>query len=152
METNRFSLAMPSRKNRSDQEDEGKKRKDNDLNYGRRLSLVEPDQQHTTAHVYVSFFVNGIFIPPAKCLSHEQRWNPSEYLVCEKARGKLCFVLCSCDGKVWCLRPRKKPLIFNSSNTSLNYLRERFGVWVLFCVFLAYFWPPPCTHLLFHPT
>ena len=52
-------------------------------------------------------FINK-FANTARKLSHDHQWEPSEYVVSEKADGPRCLILCSCDGSVWCVRPQKQ--------------------------------------------
>ena len=87
-----------------------------DRNYGKDLPSVDAEQQTTYAYHCVSIFVSKLAnsLSAAQYLSHDTQWRPSEYVVSEKADGQRCFVLCNCDGKVWCLRPRKKK--FQSSH------------------------------------
>ena len=78
-------------------------------NYGRQLSLDDLEKEIINRRAKVSEFVQQ-FDNRVKHLSHDEQWDPSKYLVSEKADGNRCFVLCTCDGSVWCLRPRIKPL------------------------------------------
>ena len=55
---------------------------------------------------YISEFLNE-FTNSVQHLSHDHQWRPRDYVVSEKADGQRCFVLCSIDGSVWCVRTRR---------------------------------------------
>ena len=104
----------------------------NDQKYGKDLCLVSLDKQDTIAYTRVSKFVDT-FTNPVQHLTHDQQWRPSEYLVSEKADGQRCLVLCSCDGNVWCLRPRQTPLRFRQTSVSTRFWRAWLRVhWTLY--------------------